>query len=345
MSRINVAFRPKTLTSFLLLVLAFWGQASTAQQPVAASLPNDIGQQPLTAAAAPKVELHALETLTLTDEEFLTGAGRGQQATISAALRIPASSAERMPAIVLLHGSVGISAGLERWSRELNDLGVATLQLDSFTGRGIVDTSADQSQIGTLTMMYDAYRALELLAKHPRIDPARIGVLGGSRGGVPALYSSMTRFQRMYGAPGTLFAVHLVFYTNCNTIYLDDTDVADRPIRLFHGTADDTARLEPCRSYADRLRAAGNDVLLHEYDGAHHAFDNADAATRIRLEQGETPGFCALRENPAGRLVNLDTGRPFTYRDACVRRGVTLAGDADARAAAVEQVKHISRKL
>jgi len=69
----------------------------------------------------------------------------------------------------------------------LNELGVAALAVDSFAGRGIVSTNTDQTQLDRLSMVVDAYRALELLAKHPRIDPTRIAVMGFSRGGQSAL--------------------------------------------------------------------------------------------------------------------------------------------------------------
>jgi hypothetical protein len=64
-------------------------------------------------------------------------------------------------------------------------------------------------------MIVDAYRALELLAKHRQIDPARIVVMGFSRGGRSSLYSSLTRFQRMHGPAGLQFAAHVGLYAPC----------------------------------------------------------------------------------------------------------------------------------
>jgi hypothetical protein len=51
----------------------------------------------------------------------------------------------------------------------LNKIGVATFLIDCFTGRGIVQTITDQSQLAHLAMIVDAYRAMELLSKHAQI--------------------------------------------------------------------------------------------------------------------------------------------------------------------------------
>jgi dienelactone hydrolase len=103
--------------------------------------------------------------------------------------------------VLIVHGSGGIGPREDRWADELRRAGAVTLVLDSFTGRGIIMTAQDQSQLSSLAMIGDAYRALELLATHPRIDPARIAVMSFSKGGAVALYSAITRFQRMHG-PG-----------------------------------------------------------------------------------------------------------------------------------------------
>jgi acetyl esterase/lipase len=58
-------------------------------------------------------------------------------------------------------------------------------------------------------MIGDAYRALKLLATHPRIDPARITVMGFSKGGGVVLYAALTRFQRLQGSANTRFAHHI----------------------------------------------------------------------------------------------------------------------------------------
>jgi dienelactone hydrolase len=298
------------------------------------------------AAEAAKIELYLLQTTTLTDEQFLTGARDGQPTTIAGELRLPRAGTERFPAMIIVHGSGGIVGGDDRWSRELNEMGIATFLLDGFTGRGIVRVTDDQTQLGNLTMINDAYRALELLAKHPRVDATRIGVIGGSRGARVALYTSLKRFQRMYAAPGTQFAVYLALHSGCYTTYVDDTDVADQPIRLFHGTADDLGSIESCRSYVERLQRAGKDVALTEYVGALHAFDNPVLPANRQLPEIRVSGrACALYEDNRGRILNRETDEPFGWDDRCVQRGGSMGYDPGSHAKVIDDVKAVLKRV
>jgi len=86
-------------------------------------------------------------------------------------------------ALVLVPGTVGVGPREERWAEELNSLGVATFVLDSFRGRGIAPPFESGAVPSSLAMIVDSYRALSLLATHPRIDPERIALMGFSRGG------------------------------------------------------------------------------------------------------------------------------------------------------------------
>jgi dienelactone hydrolase len=299
-----------------------------------------IGLAPTIAnAQTARIELHSLQTLTLTDKQFLTGAKDGKPVVIAGELRIPRPGTDRLPAVVLVHGSGGVGANVDRWSQELNGIGVATFILDGLTGRGIVDRITDKAQLGPLAMINDAYRALELLSKHPRIDPARIGIMGFSSGGRVALYASVKRFQHLRGPVDVEFAAYLAFYAPCQRTYIDDGEVSDRPIRLFHGAADDSVLVAPCRSYVERLRRGGKDVQLTEYPDAHHAFDNPMLKAPVFSPQAQTARRCTVEEKPVGQFINRQTGQPFSFDDPCWERGVTLAYNAQAHSEALKAVK------
>jgi len=120
--------------------------------------------------------------------------------------------------------------------------------LDCFTGRHVGEGLVSESRVDFMTMLVDAYKALEILANHPRIDPSRIALMGFSRGGRVALYASLKRFQHIYGPAGLEFAAYIPFYPACWTTYIEDEQVSEGPIRIFHGTADDWAPIEPCRN-------------------------------------------------------------------------------------------------
>jgi dienelactone hydrolase len=300
------------------------------------------GVSTATYAQVARMEIHSIQSTTLTDEEFLRGQKEGKPVILAGELRLPRPGTDQLPAVVLLHGSGGIGGYVTNWEHYLNGLGVATFVVDSFTARGIVSTVNDQSQLGRLSMTVDAYRALDLLSRHPRIDAARIAVMGFSRGAQPALYSSMKRFQRMHGPPGKEFAAYIAFYAPCGTTYRDDEDVTDKPIRLFHGSADDYNPVAPCRAYVERLKAKGKDIQLTEYAGAGHVFDEAALRKPLRLEKAPTTRQCQLSEAADGVVINAKTTQPFTYGDPCVEYGPTVAFDekafADSRKAIGELV-------
>lgn len=292
------------------------------------------------AASFVRLEVHPVETVTLKNADILTGRIEGKRATLAGELRLPNTAADvKLPAVILIHGSGGASVSTDRWAREFTAIGVAAFILDSFTGRGIINTASDQSQLDSLAMTMDAYRALALLARHPRIDPQRIAVMGFSKGAVPAVYASNTRFHTLLAAEGTEFTAHIGLYTPCNVAYRDDVKTTGKPIRLFHGIADNYVAIEPCRSYVERLKRAGADVALAEYPGAGHAYDNPLIDPPISSPKWQTTRHCALREGDNGAILNDKTGQPFTLEDSCVEFGPQVAYNAAAHAGTVTAVK------
>jgi dienelactone hydrolase len=326
----NRVYEIAAIAAFFIALPSAWAAASTSKQ------------------IAARTELYQIQTLTLSDQQFLTGDGAGKPVTITGQFRI-AQGTGRLPVVVLQHGSAGFGANVDVWSRELNELGVSTFVLDGFTGRGLTEVNSNQALLGRLNFILDIYRALDVLAAHPRVDRNRIALMGFSRGGQAALYASLTRFHRIWNKSGVGFAAYLPFYPDCKTTFVDDTDVADRPIRIFGGTLDDYNPIAACKAYVERLKAVGRDVALTEYATASHAFDNPLGAQPAAVSPTyESVRNCAIHEAAGGLLINAETEQPFGYKDACVVHGPHLGYDpvaADAAKAAVRAFLKTAFKL
>ena len=230
--------------------------------------------------------------------------------------------------------------------RQLNAIGVSTLVIDGMTGRGFTGVGDNQAALGRLNFILDIYRSLDILAKHPRVDPARIVLIGFSRGGQAALYSSVNRFQELWNKSGVEFAAYVSFYPDCATTYCNDADVTKRPIRIFHGTPNNYNPVAPCKSFVERLRQAGADVQLTEFPNAPHGFDNplgANPPVPTRADQSVRE--CRIREDDNAVLINEATKVQFTYRDECVRVGPTVGADPEAAQAATVAVVDFVRSV
>jgi dienelactone hydrolase len=145
---------------------------------------------------------------------------------------------------------------------------------------------------------------------------------------------------------GIEFAAYIPFYPDCMTTYQSDTDVVDRPIRIFHGTADDYDPVATCKTYVGRLRSAERDVELTEYPNTSHAFDNPlGSLIPIVLKDAQTVRHCTIREEIKGKLLNAATKLPFTYKDSCVERDPHVAYDPIATHAAKQSVEGFLKKV
>jgi dienelactone hydrolase len=286
-----------------------------------------------------KTEVWPIQTVTLKDAQILTGDKNGAPTTVAGELRIPKLGQERLPALILIHGSAGALINVDAWAREINSLGIAAFILDTFSGRSIADTRNDQSQLDSLAIMIDAYRALALLAQHPRIDPNRIGVMGFSKGAVAAVYSSNERFKKLYDPAKAGFAAHIGLYTPCDVQYRDDDKVTAAPIRLFHGAADDWVSITHCRLYVERLKRGGADVVLTEYPDTFHAYDVSANVPPSQVPRAQTIRNCSLQEGDNGQILNARTGAVYTLNDPCIEYGTHVGFNQAAYQATVKAVR------
>ena len=195
----------------------------------------------------------------------------------------------------------------------------------------------------------DALSALKLLATHPRIDPAHIGVMGFSRGGQVALdHAAPQRLQA--GIEGDLrFAAHVALYPSCSIPYRAQ-QVSSAPILMLLGGADDYTPAGACRDYAAWFQAQGAPVETITYDGANHDFDIPEAPRFLSALQSARDCKAEV-DVESGTVRRLDTGEALrdptviaAYFRSCMQRGATMGGNAAALAGAERDVAAFLRR-
>ena len=106
----------------------------------AQSIPKEIAQ---------RVELYAIPSLTISDQQFLTGDTNGKPVTVAGEFRV-AQGSGRLPVVVLMHGSSGVGATMEAWVHQFNQMGISTFVIDGFSGRGLTAVGPNQALLGRL---------------------------------------------------------------------------------------------------------------------------------------------------------------------------------------------------
>lgn len=179
---------------------------------------------------------------------------------------------DKIPAVVLMHGSGGIEPSMTQWVDAFNDIGVATFVVSVFEPRGVKRTAENQSLVPYSADLMDALQALQLLASHPRIDASRIGVMGFSRGGSAAFQAAEEPLRRAVIKSDLKFALHIPTYAGCNQVYWSP-QITKAPILNLVGADDDYSTPGPCGQLATRYADAGAPVRTIKYAGAGHSWD------------------------------------------------------------------------
>lgn len=229
------------------------------------------------------------------DVDYL-GGGRKEKAD----LYLPANPKpeQKFPAVVIIHGG-GWSGGEKRAAREIN-IGT-TLALNGYVGMSIDYVLANSEHPGPTwpQNLHDckiAVRWLRANAERLRIDPAHIGVIGGSAGGHLAAMVGLCggeldppgegdcRVQcavDLYGPVLWFEQRDLAMFRKTRAeapeLYKQadprsHIDKQDPPLLILHGTADKTVAVADSEALAAAMKAAGATYQLEIIPDAPHSF-------------------------------------------------------------------------
>ena len=217
-------------------------------------------------------------------------------------LPLEISKGQRVPAVVIIHGG-GFTGGKRDAARELNIGG--NLARNGYIGMSIDYALAAAGEPTWPQNLHDCKTAVRWLRKNAerlQIDPAHIGVIGGSAGGTLSSLVTLTRASDgldpaepfgeiscavqcgvdLYGVAdiggwhdnamfGKTNAEAPELYRQASPVSYARAD--GPPILILHGTADKTVDVKQSEQFADVLKKAGAPHELLIIPDAPHTFD------------------------------------------------------------------------
>ncbi len=239
----------------------------------------------------------------------------------------------KLPAVLILHGSAGVDSRGDFYEAALNEAGIATLQIDMWQARGY--TAAGERPKAIYLTYPDAFSALAFLSKQPKIDAARIGVLGFSWGGLVSMGAAERLYSGTYGN-GLTFKAHVAHYPVCygwNNAALfaklgvtpaqfgvQWINLTGAPVLIEVGTKDGYDNGSgPCKALAASVNPSnGGVVRVNAYPGATHAWDRLMVPTVVHDPFGDLGSYFTTGVVPAVQFTP-DVDQAFQSRERVVR--------------------------
>ncbi|SFR45812.1 Dienelactone hydrolase [Marinobacter daqiaonensis] len=253
--------------------------------------------------------LLALSTTAVADEtsatpwpwnyRFVAFPVPGLDSPVAGRLSFPATVETAVPAVIIAHGSGGVDARGPLYARRLNEAGIATLEIDMWSARGM-NGGLDRPTHVRETFP-DARAARDYLASLSDIRGERIGLMGFSWGGVMAMLSAGGT-EADPGGFDALVALYPVCWGYNRVPGYELEAIAVDDLLIIAGTQDDYDGRDDCdrlvSSLPEQDRRKVELLVLNE---ATHAFDQRAPATTFNdpyAHRGKG-GDVAIRYNPA----------------------------------------------
>ncbi len=249
---------------------------------------------------------YADEKLSFTSADFADkyqmALGSGKPREVFGYLSLPTVAVSgKIPVVVIAHGSGGVEPKDRNfWAPYFNQLGFATFVVDSFTPRGVARTVDDQTLVSRAANTVDAFHALAFLAADARFDPARIGIIGFSRGGNAATETATRTFRDnvLPQNKNLQFAFHIPLYVGCQDGRYrknNSFDKTNAPMLFLLGSKDNYTPAAQCVGLIEDMQQEYPGAIEYRvYDGANHSFDGDSGVKYDGM--GTTSRDCAVLE-------------------------------------------------
>jgi dienelactone hydrolase len=239
-----------------------------------------------------------------------------------------------------------------KYARALNEWGYAAFVVDSWDSRKLEELSPISGKTKLIPLV-DAFSALKVLSKDPRIDPNRIAILGWANAAQGILASQISKVRKTYG-DGLHFAAAVAITPVSTGPWWISKNVEKTPTLILCGEKDVWAPCEHSRKYAGLMNKAGGNITVISYPLAGHAWE-ANSPPRMNNRFYDTRNCRSLfnvdtcsYELGDGRTISAkskNAGKQFFwYQMKCRVKGAWVGRDDDAALKAFEDVRKFLRK-
>ena len=248
--------------------------------------------------------------------------------------------------MILLHGSGGINLKHKMiYADEFAKMGVATVIVDLFSPRGVKNSVADQDSVTAREMTKDVIKVLHAVAKNPKINGGKIGLMGFSKGGTATMQAA---FPFLNDPRDANFALYIAMYPSCNNFALHPKTTG-KPIKLILAGDDKYVSPTYCAEEADALRRNGANVATVVLPNAQHGWD-VPGPTHWSDPRGQNWSNCKFVEvtpriwveNKSRIQVANEKGLSPDRKKAlakCVTHGISGGYSAEASAKSIVLIK------
>ena len=270
--------------------------------------------------------------------DFLDAGINTVKQTSGGLLVLPADASQnnKVPAVVILHGSGGDWSGRSIYlANRLSRHGIAALAVDTFVAR---DLKASDPYLERLkkaplfTQLADSLMALKALQEHPYIDSSKIAVAGFSMGAANALYSMFEPVsEHVLGNNGPRYSAYISYYAGCSFDF-EDFRVEGSPVLITMGGQDESMSIPACEKFTEKLKSSGVDTTLNVYpDGGHGwelpypmAFKPGAVVTKD-CQMLWTRDYTNI-EQSTGENVDTTLGAIKAFSNCSTKDGYTMGG-------------------
>lgn len=250
----------------------------------------------------------------------------------------------KAPAMVVLHGSAGISEGRENeYGAKFNRLGIYALVVDTYGTRGANRLTYNRLivEISAFTQTADGVGALHYLEKQSEIDSSKIGVIGFSLGGMSSYMLSMENMMERLTNNPLRFSANIDLYGPCFSTFRT-VKPTPAPFLYIGGEKDEALNLDDCRKAFSQLEKKDNDSKFVVIPNAYHGWER-----NIPLAYSNVTNLrnCTSIVEDDGKTLFVKTGKlvrgnrdKFSEFFKCASSGYTNGKDSTAEKIADKEI-------